>query len=112
MPRFLLMVTVLWNRQIPGLAEFFEGNHIPFSSTSAYLAVYAEFICGILFIIGYWMRPAALIKVFTFTVAIVFVDFQAGFEKGFPAWAIWAMSIFLLFYGAEKISLDEKLKKP
>jgi putative oxidoreductase len=106
------MVTVIMNRQIPGLAEFFAGNHIPFSITSAYVAVYAELICGVLFIIGYWVRPAALIMVFTFTVAIVFVDFRAGFEKGFPAWSIWAVSIFLLFYGAGRISLDEKLKNP
>jgi putative oxidoreductase len=106
------MVTVIMNRQIPGLAEFFADNHIPFSITSAYVAVYAELICGVLFIIGYWVRPAALIMVFTFTVAIVFVDFREGFEKGFPAWSIWAVSIFLLFYGAGRISLDEKLKNP
>jgi uncharacterized membrane protein YphA (DoxX/SURF4 family) len=51
-----------------------------------------------------------LIMVFTFTVAIVFVDFRAGFEKAFPAWSIWAVSVFLLCYGAGKISLDEKLR--
>ena len=106
------MVTVLMNRQIPGLAEFFAANHIPLSTISAYLAVYAELICGILFIIGLWVRPAALVMVFTFTVAIVFIDFQTGFEKGFPAWAIWAVSVFLLFYGAGKFSIDEKLRKP
>jgi hypothetical protein len=50
--------------------------------------------------------------VFNFTVAIVFVDFQAGFEKGFPAWSIWAVSVFLLFYGAERIPLEETLKNP
>lgn len=105
------MVTVLMNRQIPGLAEFFAGVHIPFSLTSAYLAVGAELICGVLFIIGLWVRPAALIMVFTFTVAIVFVDFQAGFEKGFPAWSIWAVSVFLLFYGAGRFSLDNLLPR-
>ena len=106
------MVTVLSNGQIPGLAEYFKSNQIPFSLASAYLAVYAELICGILFIVGFWVRPAALIMVFTFTVAIVFVDYRVGFEKGFPAWSIWAVSVFLLCYGAGKISLDEKLKKP
>jgi putative oxidoreductase len=104
------MVTVLLNGQIPGLAQFFQASHIPFSLASAYLAVCAELICGILFIIGYWVRPAALVMVFTFTVAIVFVDFPAGFEKGFPGWSIWAVSVFLLCYGAGRISLDEKLK--
>ncbi|HSZ32235.1 MAG TPA: DoxX family protein [Puia sp.] len=104
------MATVLMNGQIPGLAQFFEANHIPFSLVSAYLAVYAELICGILFIIGLWLRPAALVMVFTFTVAIVFVDFKAGFERGFPGWSIWAVSVFLFCYGAGKISLDEKLR--
>jgi putative oxidoreductase len=106
------MVTVLMNGQVPGLARYFEGSHIPFSLVSAYLAVYAELICGILFIIGLWVRPAAFVMVFTFTIAILYVDFQAGFEKGFPGWSIWAVSVFLLCYGAGKISLDEKLKKP
>ena len=102
------MFSVLLNRQIHGLAEYFESNHIPFSLISAYLAVFAELICGILYIVGLWVKPAALIMVFTFSVAIVFVDFQAGFERGFPAWSIWAVSIFLLLNGAGKISMDEK----
>jgi putative oxidoreductase len=106
------MVTVLMNKWIPGLADYFAANHIPFALASTYLAVYAELICGVLFIIGLWVRPAALIMVINFTVAIVFVDFRAGFEKGFPAWSILAVSVFLFCYGAGKISLDEKFKKP
>ena len=104
------MYIVIFNGQMHGLGDFFAENHIPFPKISAYLAVYAELIAGILFIIGLWVRPAAMIMVFTFTVAIVFIDIYAGFEKGFPAWSIWAVSFFLLFYGAGKISLDGKLK--
>ncbi|MBS1597523.1 MAG: DoxX family protein [Bacteroidetes bacterium] len=105
------MVTVISNKQIHGLAGFFSDNHIPFPLFSAYSAVCAELICGILFIIGLWARQAALIMVFTFTVAIVFIDIYAGFEKAFPAWSIWAISIFILLNGAGKISLDEKFNR-
>jgi putative oxidoreductase len=82
--------------------------HIPFPTLSAVLCVYAEFTCGILFIAGLWVRTAALVMIFTFTIAIAVVDIHDGFEKAFPAWTIWAVSTFLLFYGGGKFSVDEK----
>jgi putative oxidoreductase len=103
------MWNIIFDGQIQGVAGFFDQFHIPLPMLSAVLAVYAEFICGILFITGLWVRMAALVMIFTFTIAIVVVDIHNGFEKAFPAWTIWAVSIFLLFYGAGKFSIDEKL---
>jgi putative oxidoreductase len=102
------MWNIIFDGQIRGVAGFFNQFHIPLPTLSAVLCVYAEFICGILFIAGLWTRMAALVMIFTFTIAILMVDIHNGFEKAFPAWTIWAVSIFLLFNGGGKFSIDEK----
>lgn len=105
------MWNIIFNGEIQGVADYFNQIHLPLPALSAVLAVYAEFICGFLFILGLWVRPAAAVMVFTFTIALVFVDLYIGFEKAFPAWAIFSVSVFLLFSGPGKVSIDEKIKK-
>ena len=98
-------------QQMLGVKDFFQQSNIPLALTSAVVAVYAEFICGLLFIIGLWVRQAALVMIITFVVAIIFVDIHNTFIVAFPAWAILAASMAFLFYGAGGFSLDEWLTK-
>lgn len=103
-------VVFSWQNML-GVKDFFQSVHIPIPMISAVVAVFAEFICGILYTIGLWVRYAALLMIINFIVAISFVDVHNNFEKAFPAWVILAASVFFLFYGAGKISIDEQLNK-
>lgn len=98
-------------QNILGVKDFFQSVHIPIPMISAVVAVYAEFICGILYIIGLWVRQAAILMIINFIVAIAYVDVHNNFEKAFPAWVILATSVFFLFYGAGKISIDAYINK-
>lgn len=91
--------------------DFFEQLNVPFPSFSAYTSVYAQFICGILFIIGLWVRPAALVMLINFAVAIAAYDIHHGIEKAFPAWIILACSFFFLLNGGGKFSIDRRINK-
>ncbi len=110
------LVEGMWNivfnwQQLVGIKDFFAQINLPVPMISAIVAVYAEFICGIFFIIGLWVREVALIMIINFIVAIAVVDIHNSFEEGFAAWVIIAASIFFLFYGAGKISIDEWRRK-
>ncbi|MEJ7625513.1 MAG: DoxX family protein [Ferruginibacter sp.] len=96
---------VMQTKPIEEIKEFFILVHIPFPLLSAYLSVYAQFICGILFITGLWLRPASFVMILNFVVAILAVHLYDGIEKSFAAWVLLAVSFFFLFNGAGKISL-------
>ena len=86
--------------------QFLAQFHFPLPLVSAYVSVYAQFICALLFIIGWQMRLAALVMVINFTVAILAVHIHDSVETAFPAWAILGSALFFLFYGAGKVALD------
>ncbi len=89
-----------------GTVSFFSSLNLPVPTASAYLAVYAEFLCGLLYVIGLWVRPAALIMIINFTVAILAAHVHDDIIKAFSAWAILGASFALLFSVAGKLSLD------
>lgn len=91
--------------------DFFESVHLPIPLVSAIVAVYAELLGGVLFMVGFKIRFAALLMVINFVVAIAFVDIRNVYTKAFPAWVILTASFFFLCYGAGKISLDRLLSR-
>jgi putative oxidoreductase len=95
------------SKPISEVEGFFHTLNIPAPLFSAYLAVYAQFVCGILFIIGLWVRPAAIVMIINFCVALIAAHVHDPIMKSFSAWVLLAISICLLFTGAGKISLDE-----
>ena len=99
------------SKPMSDVQAFFNSIHIPVPIISAYVSVYAQFICGILFVLGLWVRPAAIIMAFNFTVAVIAANLDKGIEKSFAAWILFAVSVLLMFTGAGKISLDERLGK-
>ena len=104
-------VVIKSSEQMAGVEKFFQSLHIPAPGISGYVSVYAQFICGILFIIGLWVRPAALVMIINFIVAIIAAHLKDSLVTAFAPWVILAASFFFLFYGAGKISLDEQFKK-
>lgn len=99
------------SKTLSEVESYFSSLHLPIPSLSAYLSVYGQFVCAILFIIGLWVRPAALVMIINFTVAIIAVHLYDGIEKSFAAWVMLTASVFLLFNGAGKVSMDNYFLK-
>ena len=87
---------------------FFTQLHLPFPLAGALLSVYAQFVCGILFIFGFWIRWAALIMIINFCIALIAAHLNDPITKSFPAWALLAISACLLVEGSGKFSLEKK----
>jgi putative oxidoreductase len=109
------LIAGAWNyvfqvKKISEVEGFFTKLNLHAPLLSAYLSVYAQFICGLLFIIGLWFRPAAIVMIINFTVAIIAAHLNDGIEKSFAAWVILAASCFFLFNGAGKISIENRVK--
>ena len=92
-------------KPIQEVTGFFTQLQLPVPLLSSYLSVYAQFIAGILFIIGYWVRPAALLMIINFIIALLAAHTKDGIETSFPAWILLAVSVFLFFNGPGKLSL-------
>ena len=99
-----------WARMLE-FRDFLQQFHVPFPLLSAQVSVYAQFICGILYVIGLFIRPAALIMIFNFLVALFIVHLGTTFQESFDALMMLFGSIFFLYYGAGKISLENLTRK-
>jgi putative oxidoreductase len=89
--------------------QFLAGNGTPFPLLSAFVSVYAQFICGALFILGLWTRPAAVVMVVNFLAALAIAHRHTPFEATWPALMMLAAALFFLFHGAGRPSIDAVL---
>jgi putative oxidoreductase len=94
-----------WERMIE-FRNFLDQLGTPLPLFSATLSVYAQFICGILYVVGLWMRPAAIVMIINFIFALIIAHIGTTFLETFDALVMLFGSIFFLFYGSGKISLD------
>ena len=84
---------------------FLAANSFPLPLISAVLSVYAQLICGLMILIGFHIRIAALIMVINFLIALVMVHRTDTVEGMTPALAMLFSSLLFLFYGAGKIAV-------
>jgi putative oxidoreductase len=98
-----------WDRMLE-FRDFLAAHGTPAPLLAANVSVYAQFICGILYVIGWFVRPAALVMIVNFIAALLIAHIGLTFEQSFDAWMMLAGSIFFLFSGAGKISVDELRK--
>lgn len=98
-----------WERMLE-FRDFLAVHGTPFPLVAANVSVYAQFICGALFIIGWMVRPAAIIMIINFVAALLIAHIGLTFEQSFDAIMMLTGSIFFLFSGAGKISVDEFVK--
>ncbi len=98
---------VLFVKPINEMSDFFSSLHLPAPLFFAYVSAYADFICGVLYILGLWIRPAAIVMIINFTVAIIAAHLHDSVIGAFSAWALLAMSLCILFEGAGKLALDK-----
>ncbi len=92
-----------WGRMIE-FRNFLEHQGFPLPLVSAMISVYAQFLSGLMIIIGFKIRLAAALMIINFLVALVMVHLHDSFEGMTPALAMLFSSILFLFYGAGKFA--------
>ncbi len=90
-------------------AGFLQVRGVPFPLFSAFLSAYAQFICGILFILGALVRYAAVVMIINFIAALVIAHVGDSYPNMFPALMMLAAACFFLLNGAGKLSIDDLL---
>lgn len=97
--------------QMQEFERYLDKLHFPVPLMMAFLAAYAEFIGGILMILGWKTRWAAAVLAFNFTMAVVFghLVISDTYANSYPSMHLLAMSVFLLVNGPGKPSIDEGL---
>lgn len=75
------------------------------------LSVYAQFLTGVAFIVGFAIRWAGLICAFNFIVALVMVDAPLGIRPAFPAAALVVIGLLFATIGAGRLSIDAMILK-
>ncbi len=103
---------------IPKLMMLFGGEPITFgdpiglgAEASLTLAVFAEFICSILIIIGLGTRLAAIPLALTMAVAFFIVHAADPFQRKELALLYLIVFLFLFLTGSGKYSLDHYILK-
>ena len=91
-------------------AHFLAAQGTPFPLFSAFLSVYAQFVCGILVMLGLFTRPAGFVLAVNFTCAIAIAHRATPFVATWPAIMMLAAGLFLLFHGPGAFSLDGRRK--
>ena len=92
--------------------ELFLGKHgFPVPALAAPVSVYAQFIAGICYLLGLWVRPAAAVMVINFVVALVGVHMKLPFRAALEPTAMLATACALLLLGAGALSLDDLLRR-
>ncbi len=89
--------------------NFLSERGVPFPPFSAPLSVYAQFVCGILFVLGAATRYAAVVMIINFIAALVIAHIGDTYQKTFPALMMLAAACFFLIHGAGKLSIDDAL---
>ena len=92
-------------------ADFLAARGVPFPLFAAFLSAYAQFVCGILFVLGAFVRPAALVMVINFVAALFIAHRGDTYPRTFPALMMLSAALFLLLHGAGRPSVDERLGK-
>jgi putative oxidoreductase len=90
----------------------FLGHHgFPIPAVAARVSVYAQFLAGILLLLGLFTRWAAAVMVINFVVAVIGVHLGTPFRSFLEPLAMLSCSAFLVIAGAGRISLDRIIRR-
>jgi putative oxidoreductase len=76
------------------------------------LSVWAQFFCGLAFVLGVGTRWAGLVCAFNFVVAIVMVDRFQGIRGAFPSAALVTAGLYLATRGPGRFALEGLIRRP
>ena len=97
---------VFSNERMLEFRDFLAARGVPLPLLAAHLSAYAQFVCGILYVLGLFVRPAALVMVINFVAALVIAHLDTPLDAARLALCMLFSSLFLLFNGAGALSLD------
>lgn len=97
---------VFSNERLLEFRDFLAQNGFPYPLASAYLSAYAQFVTGILLLIGFWTRAAAAIVVVNFIVALLMVHLRLPFNANIAPMAMLVGGLYFLLAGAPRYSVD------
>ena len=92
-------------------AAFLSAHKVPFPLFAAFVSAYAQFICGILFILGAATRYAAFVMIINFIAAILIAHLGDPYPAKFPALMMLAGACFLFLHGPGELSVDRLLAR-
>jgi len=92
-------------------AGFLAKFGFPAPGFMAPLSVWAQFLCGVAFILGLATRWAGLVCAFNFIVAIAMVDHLGGVRASFPSACLVVVGLYLATHGAGRLAIDSVLAR-
>ena len=78
---------------------------------SLYLAVFAEFVCSILILVGLYVRWAVIPYIFTMVIAVFVIHAGDPLQKQELGLLYLGIGILILLNGSGKYSLDYRIKR-
>lgn len=94
-----------------GFAGYLSKLGVPLPEVSAWLAAGAEFVGGLLLMVGFLSVPAAAFVLFTMAVAAFVAHAPDGFDKKEQALTYGVMALAVLIGGAGRWSIDAMLHR-
>lgn len=91
--------------------DFLAQNGFPYPLASAYLSAYAQFLAGILLLVGLFTRAAAAVVFVNFVVALAMVHVGLPFNANIAPLAMLVGGLFFVLYGAPRFSADAVRRK-
>jgi putative oxidoreductase len=85
---------------------FLKTHGFPSPHLLAPLSVWAQFACGIAFILGFATRWFGLLCAFNFVVALTMVDVSGGVRQAFPSAMLIVFGAHLAASGAGRLAVD------
>ena len=92
--------------------QFLAQHSFPAPEIAARVSVYAQFVCGILVLVGALTRWAAFVMIVNFVVALIGVHRLLPVRTFLEPCAMLACSIALFIGGAGRVSIDAILRRP
>lgn len=99
---------VLSHERMLEFRDFLADSGFPYPLFCAYLSAYAQFVCGLLLLVGAFTRWAALVMVVNFLVALAMVHIGLPFSANIAPMAMLFGAVLFLFHGAGAYSLDAR----
>ncbi len=97
---------ILSDARMQEFVHFLAKRGFAWPELMAPLSVYAQFICGVLLVIGLLTRWAGLLMTFNFIVAVVMVHWSQDFRGWWPAIVLVFISLHFALQGAGRYSID------
>jgi len=100
---------VLSGERMAEFVAFLEAHRFVFPELMAPLSVWAQFVCGILLVLGLLTRWAGLLVAFNFVVAVWMVHWPEDFRGWWPAIVLVFLGLHFACAGGGRWSLDRLL---